>query len=244
MQLREYLQVLRRRWWLILLLALVMAGSTFVFARLQTPIYRSSIRVLVSGKLDYGAQLAMNLQLRSLATRVLLTSAAEEVDRRLRLDLAPEVLLERIKAEPVPDVTQIQIVADDVDPARAQQLARAFADVFVEQQTAREQPKPRAERIDVEILDRPTPPTLYWPQTRVLVAAAGLIGLVLGVLLAFTIEYLDDTFKTPDDVDRYLGLPTVGVVPRIAPDQARTTADHRPPVVRRPTSPVQGGAPR
>jgi succinoglycan biosynthesis transport protein ExoP len=39
------------------------------------------------------------------------------------------------------------------------------------------------------------------------------IGLLVGVGLALGIEYLDTTVKTPDDVERYLGLPVIGIVP-------------------------------
>ena len=38
-------------------------------------------------------------------------------------------------------------------------------------------------------------------------------GLVLAFGLAFALEYLDTTVKTPDDVERYLGLSVIGVVP-------------------------------
>jgi polysaccharide biosynthesis transport protein len=38
-------------------------------------------------------------------------------------------------------------------------------------------------------------------------------GLVLAFGLAFGLEYLDTTVKTPDDVERYLGLSVIGVVP-------------------------------
>jgi uncharacterized protein involved in exopolysaccharide biosynthesis len=38
-------------------------------------------------------------------------------------------------------------------------------------------------------------------------------GLILAFGLAFALEYLDTTVKTPDDVERYLGLPVIGVVP-------------------------------
>jgi uncharacterized protein involved in exopolysaccharide biosynthesis len=38
-------------------------------------------------------------------------------------------------------------------------------------------------------------------------------GLVLAFGTAFAIEYIDTTVKTPDDVERYLGLAVIGVVP-------------------------------
>jgi polysaccharide biosynthesis transport protein len=43
-------------------------------------------------------------------------------------------------------------------------------------------------------------------------AIAGIIGLVVASGIAFLIEYLDDTLKTPDEVKRTLGLPVIGLV--------------------------------
>ncbi len=39
-----------------------------------------------------------------------------------------------------------------------------------------------------------------------------LMGLALGLLLAFGLEYLDNTLKTPDDVRKHLGAPLLGVI--------------------------------
>jgi capsular polysaccharide biosynthesis protein len=43
--------------------------------------------------------------------------------------------------------------------------------------------------------------------------AGAILGLVLGVLLAFVLEYLDDTLKSSGDVERFTGLTTLGVIP-------------------------------
>jgi polysaccharide biosynthesis transport protein len=42
------------------------------------------------------------------------------------------------------------------------------------------------------------------------------LGLGLGVVFAYTIEYLDDTVKIPDDVTRRLRLPLLGLVPAVS----------------------------
>jgi polysaccharide biosynthesis transport protein len=39
------------------------------------------------------------------------------------------------------------------------------------------------------------------------------VGLALGIGVAVAIDYFDTTLKTPDDVERYLGLPVIGIVP-------------------------------
>ncbi|MBL7223435.1 MAG: hypothetical protein ISS72_06265 [Candidatus Brocadiae bacterium] len=48
------------------------------------------------------------------------------------------------------------------------------------------------------------------------------VGLVIGVILIVLLEYLDQTFKTVDDVRETLGLPALGVIPAIY-----TPRDHR-----------------
>jgi capsular exopolysaccharide synthesis family protein len=42
-----------------------------------------------------------------------------------------------------------------------------------------------------------------------------LLGLGIGIGLAFFLEYLDNTLRTPDDVRRHLGAPLLGVVPEL-----------------------------
>src|SRR5579884_4457161 len=215
MPLSDYLAVLRRRGWIIPVVALVAALSTYGFARLQAPLYRSSVRLEVSGRFDYGAQLTVERQLSPLAQRLMTTEVAAEVDRRLRLDLGPEALLARVHAAPIAENVQIQVDADDTDPQRAEAIVREFARVYKEQHAAREQGKPVSERTVVTMLDRPTAAALIWPQTKTLALAGALLGLLGGTVLAFALDFLDDTLKTPADVERYLGLTTLGLVPAV-----------------------------
>ena len=51
------------------------------------------------------------------------------------------------------------------------------------------------------------------PRSAVLLAALA-AGLLLGVILAFAFEYLDQTLKTPEDAERFLSLPVLGSVTR------------------------------
>lgn len=204
-----------------------------VYARLQTPLYRSTIRLEVSARFDNGQQLALERQLPQLAQRVRTTDVAREVDQRLKLDLGPAAILERLRAEAIVASGQIQIEADDVDAGRVEMIARETARVFEEQHAARNQGIPTQDRAIVSILDQPTPARLVWPQTRVIAAAAALLGLVVGTVLAFGVDYLDDTLKTAADVERALGTITLGRIPR--PLELLTTAPVGEPAAQRLT---------
>lgn len=185
-----------------------------VYARLQAPVYRSSIRLEVSARFDNGQQLALERQLPQLAQRVRTTDVAREVDQRLKLDLGAQAVLDRLRAEAIVPSGQIQIEADDVDPGRVEALVLETARVFEEQHAARNQGIPTQDRAIVSILDRPTGARLVWPQTRIIAGVAMLVGLFVGAVLAFVLDYLDDTLKSAADVERALGMNTLGRIPR------------------------------
>ncbi len=52
------------------------------------------------------------------------------------------------------------------------------------------------------------------PRKSVNLVISIVVGLLVGVGTALTLEYFDTTVKTPDDVERYLGLPVIGIVPQ------------------------------
>ena len=52
------------------------------------------------------------------------------------------------------------------------------------------------------------------PNVPAYMALAALVGLIVGVGLAFFIEYLDTSVKTLDDVERFLQIPVLAVIPK------------------------------
>src|SRR5208283_4630542 len=67
----------------------------------------------------------------------------------------------------------------------------------------------------VEIVDKAVPSARPVRPNKPLNIALGIIiGLVVGVGLAFFIEYLDTSVKTIDDVERSLQAPVLGVIPQ------------------------------
>ena len=87
--------------------------------------------------------------------------------------------------------------------------------------------------VQIEAATVPHTPVRPRPVTNTLLA--GLVGLMLAGGIAFLIEYLDDTIKTPEDVDRLLGLSVIGYIANMEyPDDS----DEGIYVVRQPRSPV------
>jgi capsular exopolysaccharide synthesis family protein len=70
-------------------------------------------------------------------------------------------------------------------------------------------------RSPVEVIDRAEVPAAQFyirPNIWLNVTLGAAVGLVLGVALTFFIEFLDTSIKKVEDVERFLGLPVLGVV--------------------------------
>jgi polysaccharide biosynthesis transport protein len=52
------------------------------------------------------------------------------------------------------------------------------------------------------------------PKVGLLLGIGSALGLILGLVLAFFLEYLDTSVKSLDDVERYLGVPVLAVIPK------------------------------
>ncbi len=55
----------------------------------------------------------------------------------------------------------------------------------------------------------------FTPNLKRSLLASAVLGLMLGIALAFLLEYLDDTIKLPEDLERKLGLSILGVIPKL-----------------------------
>jgi len=199
-----------------MLAALVAAIAAYAYVKLPfvEPRWRSSVLIQATGRLDYGNFLALEKELRPLAEQMRQLGIMREVDRNLHTVLPPDRILEHTRAEPFQDSGQIRLDVEDSDPQRAQVLALEIADVYTRQHNAAEQGKLREERVILSTLDRPTDATLIWPQTRLLVPGAALLGLLVAAAVVLGFGYFDDSIRTPAHVQQYIGLPVLGVVPR------------------------------
>jgi polysaccharide biosynthesis transport protein len=64
----------------------------------------------------------------------------------------------------------------------------------------------------------------FMPNLRQNLTKALLFGLMLGVLLALLLEYMDDTIKSPEDIEKRLHLVHLGVIPKLGKDESPSRA--------------------
>jgi polysaccharide biosynthesis transport protein len=103
------------------------------------------------------------------------------------------------------------------------QLYETFLARFKEADVADEYDVPNARIIDRAI----APTTPFKPNRKRIVLIAIVIGLAIGIALAFLRDYLDSTFKTKEDVENRLGLPVIGLLPMVKSGLMTKTAIER-----------------
>ena len=215
MNLTDYITILRRRWWVILLTALVAGAAAYGFSKLQTPVYRSSAEYLVVGNTyDNGLTIVLQNTMNSFRNEALAPVQLEKISNELKLDRSTDWMAEHVTVQAKPDEQKMVVQADyPEDPPTAARLAQAVGDNMVALVGARNSTIQDTNRINLRLIQPATNPVLYRPQTRINVLAGLILGLILGLLLAFVLEALDNTLKTAADVERFVGLTTLGNIP-------------------------------
>lgn len=216
LSLEHLLSAVRKRLWIILLMPVVLMGMAVGFSLVQTPTYEASIRVLVgqeSGITQNPGDVAGLQQLtRTMTEAVDSRLIAETVVDELNLQMTPEAFLEEhLSVEQVPETQFIQVNYEDSSPERAQQVADTIGDVLSEQVS---EVSPSASAITVTVWDRaltPDEPVSPNPVRNGLLALT--FGLLLGLGLALLLEYLDNSWRSPEEVEQVSGVPTFGVIP-------------------------------
>ncbi len=227
MELKQYLKVLLRKWWIIALACVVTVVSAVIFSEVQPPVYRSSaVLQVIPARYDYGLTLAAEQLLRQFANQIHTTNMAQQVINELQLDISTDKLLADVTAAPIPEDFLIQIDANRPHPEEARDVASAFANDFVAFHAAQILDIDRQDRVQIRILEDAKYGWVHWPKTKTLAVAGGVLGLLIGLLLAFGLEYLEsDVLRSPEDVERYVGVPVLGSIPTISASEGMAAGE-------------------
>jgi capsular polysaccharide biosynthesis protein len=214
MRMTEYLRIMRRRWLAIVLAMMFTAVSAYVFSKLQEPLFRSEASYLVvPNRNDNGLSIVLTNNMNSYKQLALARPQIEKISAQLQLDRTPEWLLEHISIQANADDRKMIVQVDYPDVDMAPRLANAVGENMAALVSSLNDGLEGTDKINMRITTPATPPILYRPQTKINVAAGAFLGLIIGFLLAFVLEALDDTLKTPDDVEQHVGLTVVGAIP-------------------------------
>lgn len=220
--LQDLFKTLRKRASLIAFMTIIaITLSGIISFAFLTPIYQASTQILVNQtnqeQQSLNAQdIQTNLQLIN-TYNVIIKSAAilTKVNEELDLDMSVADLNQKITVNSEQNSQVVTISVQDESPAQAVKIANATASVFQEEIVI----LMNVDNVNVlapaEIPEKPSP---IKPNPKLNMAIAAVIGLMIGVGIAFLLDYLDTTMKNEEDIDEVLGLPVLGLISPI-PDE-------------------------
>ena len=215
MELTDYFRILRQRGWLIIALALLMAGSAWGFSKMQTPIYESTLRLLVSpSRTDFGQAQAAKVLMRSYTEWMRSGYRAQEVINLLQLDMVPDALLGNIGIASDDSSFIITLEVENTNPDLANDIARTWGNLLIQWQDGNNADLRKEDRIGIEFVDDPRP-SLKSPKTSINTVAGGVFGALLGLIIIFILEWIDSgILRRGEDIERFLDVPLVGTIPK------------------------------
>lgn len=213
MQLRDYLAVLAKRWWVIVLATVAAIVGAYGVSKLIPTTYRAqTVYLVVANRADNGLNIVLRNTMNSYRELVLQPDALEQISQQLQLDRTGEQLLDDVYVQPLPDEQKLVIEVDHHFLGQAEAIATAVGKRLESEVTRMNANLDGTDRINVTRIQQARLVST-WPNTRINIVAGAILGMVIGLLLAFVLEFLDDTVKTSADVERFVGLTTLGAIP-------------------------------
>ncbi|PLR76036.1 capsular biosynthesis protein [Bacillus sp. V3-13] len=230
--LRELFQTLRKRLNLIVIITIVaITVSAIISYFILTPIYQASTQLLVNQNKDEQAlynmnEVQTNLQLINTYNVIIKSPAILElVKKELDLDMTVGHLNEKITVQSEQNSQVVNVTVEDKDASQAAEIANKVAEVFQDEIVSIMNVDNVSILAKAAVTDNQAP---VKPNPLLNIAIAMVVGIMTGVGLAFLLEYLDNTIKTEQDIEKLLELPVLGVITKIEEqEEVHTRADRK-----------------
>ena len=226
----ELLMVMKKHLSAILLAGIV--GLVIMFAYtsfLVTPLYSASSMMYVMpdnsnsmnsytlNDMQVGQQLTSDY-----SSMIKSRSFMEDVIKKLNLTIDYQQLLGKVEVTNPTSSRILQVTVNDPNPQTAADIANEMASVA--ESKLKEITGMQAIKIyeEAAVPDRPSSPNMKKN------CALGLLaGFVLAMAVITILYLLDDTIKTEDDIEKYLGMTTLAVLPYNGRKQQRQAQKHK-----------------
>ncbi|NPV58419.1 MAG: hypothetical protein HPY75_02000 [Actinobacteria bacterium] len=233
MRLQDIGAAILKRLWVVIAILLVSALAAAVIGQVQKPVYKVEIAISATAPINrttglpdamtQGAYVALTPSISNFAESI---QVAELVSRRLAnqgIELSPEELVKKVSAMPEANSTSVKITFTDGSPTRVTDIANAWGETMVLMTLKSEANEFFDEGFKNLLLNGnivftnkavvPEKPTQ--PKPMAYLGLGVFVGLVLGLVLVVLIEYFDPHFRSTREAEESLGLPVLGVLPKV-----------------------------
>jgi len=217
--LREVFLILLGKLWLILLVGIFTATIAFAYSQfVMEPVYESTTQIYILNKKENNTVTYSDVQLGTQLTkdyaeliesRYVLEEVIEELQlQEMNPDMDYEAMLAKVAVATPTDTRILAITVSDTDPVLAMEIANSI------REAAAVHIKNVMDIEAVNVVDTANLPTeKASPSVFKWTLIGGFIGAFLVMAIVLVWYLLDDTIKNSDDVERYLGLSTLALIP-------------------------------
>ena len=225
MELQGYLRVLKRKWWIVAVLAAISCLAVFVYSSYYVqPAYQASTDLIVNkpadttegavqGQVDQNS-INTNLMLINTYKQIVKSPAvlSQVLEANPDLGLTTQELKDKITIDSVRDTQMMTISVQDGSYDRAATIVTAVSNVF------RERVSTVMNLNNVSVLNAADPaenPAPVNTNHNVLYLFALMVSILLGFGIIFLLDYLDDSVKSEHQIEQVLGLTLLTKIPKI-----------------------------
>ena len=211
----EIFEALKKRWILIVsitLVATLISGILSFFV--IKPTYETSTKVFIGkeesnleGYNTNDIQMYQKL-LQTYAETIKTNEVVQAAINSTNADLSVKDVKDSLTVTPIADTQILQIKYKNNDPEVAKSILENITNEFV---ILSKELVPNGNVRVIEAVQLPEDPVA--PNKKMNIAIAFLLGLMVSVGLVFLLEYLDNTFKTKENIERELNIPVLGLIP-------------------------------
>ena len=211
----EIISILLNRFWVIFGAALLAAAAGFMISKfVLTPTFESTTKIYILNKSENTTVTYSDVQMGTQLTK----DYAELINSRYVLETVigqlslPEMeykdLLKKVSVHTPTDTRIVSITVTDYDPQQAQNIANCIREV------AGEHIQNVMDIEAVNVVEEANLPTVKaGPSVVKWTAVGGILGVFLVCAVILIHCLLDDSIKSSEDVEKYLGLSTLALIP-------------------------------
>lgn len=214
----EVIGLLLHHWWAIIGTGILFGAAALAFTYFAiVPQYRSVTKMYVLNRQTEDTLTNSDLQAAAMLTKdyaelIKSRTVSEAVCNDMHLNLSPEQLSSKISVSTPSDARVISIAVIDPDPEMARDLANEVRNKAAQHIQA----VMNSEAVNVvDMANLPT--SRYSPSYRRNGMMAGMVGVVLACAIILLRYMLNDTVRDAEDVEKYLGMSTLGSIPVAKP---------------------------
>lgn len=215
--LSEIFEALKKRWIMIVaitLVATIISGVLSFFV--IDPVYETSTKVFIGKEeSDDAAYNSSDINmyqqlLQTYAQAIKTKDLSSRALKGLSYDLEASDVLGGLTVNPITSTQILEIKYKSKDPKEAKEVLKNVTNEFII--TAKELVPNGNVRV-IEEVELPESPVS--PNKVMNIAIAFLLGFMVSVGLVFLLEYLDNTYKNREQLERELDIPVLGIIPDV-----------------------------